>query len=254
MNKRSFTVILPAAGNSTRFALGDKLLVQIQGLSILQRSVELFTSRNDVAVVVIATAPDRIPIYRDHLQSILHNKPLHIVPGGRERWESVQKALNSGYVTTDFVAVHDAARPLTPTMVIDEAFSAAITHDAALPLLPEPATLKRMDDSQWVQSTVSRAGLYQAQTPQCFHTAVLREAFAMAHQSGQLATVTDDAQVVELSGKKVKASPGSPLNIKITIVEDITLAGAILQFLRSNRPCPKSGQSDSTAKHQGTAP
>ncbi len=80
--KKLFTVILPAAGNSTRFVLGDKLLTEINGRSILQRSVELFTTRDDVAAIILATAPERFAVYEDHLKKLLHGKSLHIVAGG----------------------------------------------------------------------------------------------------------------------------------------------------------------------------
>ena len=231
--KKLFTVILPAAGNSTRFVLGDKLLTEINGRSILQRSVELFTTRDDVAAIILATAPERFAVYEDHLKKLLHGKSLHIVAGGRERWESVHKALFCGQAITDFVAIHDAARPLTPNAVIDAAFAAAIETGAALPLLAEPATLKRVDSAGQVTATVSRSGLYQAQTPQCFNTKLLQQAFIQAVEAGTLHGVTDDAQIVEMTGKPVRATTGSAINIKITFAEDLQLADAILHANRS---------------------
>ena len=228
--QKLFTVILPAAGNSTRFALGDKLLMDLNGRSILQRSVELFTIRDDVAAIILATAPERFALYEDHLKNMLHGKSLHIVAGGRERWESVQKALNSGLAGTEFVAIHDAARPLTPTAVIDAVFAAAIEIGAALPVLAEPATLKRVDATGRITATVSRSGLHQAQTPQCFQTKVLQQAFVQAVEAGTLHGVTDDAQLVEMTDQPVRATAGSAMNIKITIGEDLRLAGAILEM------------------------
>lgn len=223
---------MPAAGNSTRFALGDKLLTDLHGRSILQRSVELFTARSDVTAIILVTAPERFALYEDHLKESLHGKRLHVVAGGRERWESVQKALFSGLAETDFVAIHDAARPLTPAAVIDAAFAAAMEYGAALPLLAEPATLKRVDAAGQVTATVSRSGLFQAQTPQCFETKLLQQAFRQAMEAGTLHRVTDDAQVVELAGKPVRATTGSVINIKITLAEDLQLARAILEINR----------------------
>ncbi len=223
-----FTVILPAAGNSTRFAHGDKLMVDLAGKSILQRSVELFAAREDVAAIIIAAGAERLASYREHLQPVLCRKALHFTTGGSERWESVYKALCSDRVTTEFVAIHDAARPLTPAAVIDAAFAGAAQHGAALPVLAEPATLKRLNADRLVTGTVSRAGLYQAQTPQCFRTDALRLAFSKMLSAGGLEDITDDAQLMERSGAVVYGTAGSPLNLKITLMDDVRLAAAIL--------------------------
>ncbi len=228
-----FTVILPAAGKSTRFAAGDKLLMDIGGLTVLQRAVALFTGRADVAGVVIATGEDRIDVYREHLQSVLRGKPLHILPGGSERWESVYKALAGGKVQTPFVAVHDAARPMTPPEVIDAAFAGAVAHGAALPVLAEPATLKRLRADQVVMQTVDRAGLFQAQTPQCFRTELLLRGFETLIQAKRISHVTDDAQIIELTGGTVLGTRGDALNIKLTTTGDARLCAAIAAGLEA---------------------
>ncbi len=222
-----FTVILPAAGNSTRFAAGDKLLVDIAGLTVLQRAVRLFTRRADVAAIIVATGEDRRDVYREHLQSVLYGKPLHVLSGGAERWESVYKALSSGKVETPYAAVHDAARPITPAEVIDGAFAGAILHGAALPVLAEPATLKRMGPDGLIMQTVDRAGLFQAQTPQCFRTELLRRSFEELIQADRIRQVTDDAQIIELTGGVVAGTRGDALNIKVTTAGDARLCAAI---------------------------
>jgi 2-C-methyl-D-erythritol 4-phosphate cytidylyltransferase len=222
-----FTVILPAAGNSTRFAAGDKLLVDIAGLTVLQRAVSLFTRRADVAGIIIATGAQRVESYQRHLQSVLHGKDLTILPGGSERWESVYKALSGGKVQTEFVAVHDAARPVTPAAVIDAVFAGAALHGAALPVLAEPATLKRLGAQQRVTETVDRAGLFQAQTPQCFRTELLLRGFETLIKANRISHVTDDAQIIELTGGTVVGTRGDALNMKVTTAGDAQLCAAI---------------------------
>ena len=226
MNRHAFTVILPAAGRSHRFGSGDKLLADLAGTSVLRRAAQLFTRRNDVPAIVVATSVDRIESYRRHLEPVLHGKSLVVVSGGQARWESVYFALINGAIRTDYVAVHDAARPLTPPGVIDAAFAGAVEYGAAVPVIPEPTTLKRLNGRQMVEATVDRTGLYQAQTPQCFRTLLLREAFEKLRALGPMASVTDDAQVVELTGGRVIGSTGSPRNMKITAGEDLSLARA----------------------------
>ena len=229
MKNSPFTVILPAAGSGSRFG-GDKLLADLCGKTVLSRTVELFASRPDVEALVIATSPDRFAVYRSAASPERVGVPVHFTPGGVERWDTVYNALSSPAITTDLVAIHDAARPLTPCAVIDAAFSTALTHGTALPAVPEPATLKTVDTNgadRRVLHTVDRRRIYQAQTPQCFRTQLLREAFALLIARGQTAEITDDAQVAELAGISVAVTTGSNLNVKITHLEDMLLARAI---------------------------
>jgi 2-C-methyl-D-erythritol 4-phosphate cytidylyltransferase len=238
----TFAIILPAAGSGTRFGGGDKLLMDIAGQSVLQRSVSLFSRRPNVSLIVIVTAPDRIEIYRKHLSLFtIHHSPLSFIAGGRERWESVLMGLRfaaGAKSAPAFVAVHDAARPLTPAAVIDEAFRVSQEKGAALPCVPEPATLKRAAADGSVLETVDRRGLFQAQTPQCFALAPLLAGYEKLLATSDLNNITDDAQIFERmgeaaaggrgTGKKVPITPGDPLNIKITTHGDLALARAII--------------------------
>ena len=230
-----FSILLPAAGSGSRFAsgggAGDKLLTDIAGLSVLQRSVALFAKRPDVSAVTIITAANRFDAYEEHLfaANIIQPHQLHFVEGGRERWESVLfglRALASRNNVPPYVAIHDAARPLTPPEVIDEAFRTTIAHGAALPCVPEPATLKRRNDDGTVAQTIDRRGLFQAQTPQCFELGKLLSAFEKLLFANQLADVTDDAQVYERMTWPVPITQGASINVKITTAGDVAFARA----------------------------
>ena len=225
----TFGVVLPAAGTGSRFGGGDKLLMDIGGWSVLQRSVELFTRRADVSQLVIVTAPERFEEYRRHLGFL--EKPVELVAGGRERWESVLNGLLALCAlprAPEFVAIHDAARPLCPDGVIDEAFAGAVEAGGALPCVAEPATLKRRGEDGCVSGTVDRRGLFQAQTPQCFRLLELMTGYERLLEAGGVADLTDDAQVLERMGKPVRITAGSVLNLKITTAEDLELARAIV--------------------------
>ena len=223
-----FALILPAAGSGTRFGAGDKLLVSLAGRSVLQRSVALFADRDDIAQIVIPTAPDRFDAYRELLASCIVPGRLTFVPGGSERWQSVHNGLRAVHAKIPFVAIHDAARPLTPQSVIDAAFQGAVATGGSVPVVLEPATLKRIGPDEKVVATVDRRGLYQAQTPQCFERARLLEAFEGLIAQNRLAGITDDAEVFERMGWPVAATPGCVTNLKITTAEDTELARAIL--------------------------
>ncbi len=225
-----FSVIFPAAGTGSRFGSGDKLLTHIGGVTVLQRAVALFTGRRDVIEVLVVTATERFDTYRKLLANIPADKPLRLVPGGTARWESVLHGLRAASTTSKYVAVHDAARPLTPAAVIDAAFAAARLAGAGIPVVAEPATLKRVTDSNRIVSTVSRQGVFQAQTPQCFKREALLAAYETLLDAGRLQDITDDAMVFELAGLPVAATPGSPVNIKLTTKEDLLLAEALARI------------------------
>lgn len=222
----TFAVILPAAGRGARFGGGDKLLEKIGTSTVLQRAVGLFARRQDVSMIVLATEPDRFAAYQQHVAEMLNNKPLMLVEGGRQRWETVMNAVHQLPADVTHVAIHDAARPLTPAAVIDDAFAHASSSGASVPATPEPATLKRCEGGV-VVATVSRRGLFQAQTPQCFERQRLAAAYRQLQQLTPLPEVTDDAQVMELAGFSVSVSKGSALNLKITTAEDLAVARAL---------------------------
>lgn len=227
----AFGVVMPAAGSGARFGGGDKLLVDLNGRSVLQRSVGLFARRWDVSRIVIVTGRERFDAYAEHLSEIVDGRKLLLVEGGRERWESVMlglQALAGVEEAPRWVAVHDAARPLTPEAVIGEVFEMAKKMGGALPCVAEPATLKRRSGEGRVSETVDRRGLYQAQTPQCFELHGLLEGYERLRGEGRLVDVTDDAQVFERNGRAVAITEGAAINLKITTGEDAALARAIL--------------------------
>lgn len=226
----AFAVILPAAGSGTRFG-GDKLLVDLCGQSVLQRSVRLFTSRADVTHVVVVTAAARMEAYRDHLGT--DASKVALVAGGAQRWQSVLNGLRHLATLPDmpaWVGIHDAARPLCPKEVIDAAFAATVKHGAGLPCVAEPATLKRRDADGNVQETVDRANLYQAQTPQCFHLRHLLDGYEELLRRGAVDDLTDDAQVFERMGRQVPITAGSPVNMKVTTPGDLAVARGLLSL------------------------
>jgi 2-C-methyl-D-erythritol 4-phosphate cytidylyltransferase len=131
----------------------------------------------------------------------------------------VQKALEKVKSDVDFVAIHDAARPCIANEWISQIFAAAEKSGAAIPAIPVGGTLKRVANQSIVE-TVSREGLWEAQTPQVFRRELLLKAYAQ--RGGFVAT--DDAQLVERIGQKITIVPGSPINLKITSREDLRLA------------------------------
>ncbi len=227
----SFAVILPAAGRSTRFGQ-DKLATRLLGRPVLQRSVMAFLDREDVAQVIIATndfsATHAALTAAPSSEAILANPKLNICAGGSFRAQSVRAALGHVSNEVEWVAVHDAARPLISTELIDATFAAAVERGAAVPALPVHLTVKQAAGPlpAKVIRTLPRHELWAMQTPQVMRRADLAQAFASCPLP--LEQVTDDVQLIELAGKEVWLVPGEERNLKITTAADIRLAEMFL--------------------------
>ena len=229
----TFAIILPAAGKSTRFRDQHykKPFVPLDGRSVWMHAAEKFTGRNDVVQTLLVIAPEDREAFQAKIGANAALMGIEIVDGGAERYDSVAAALAKVREDVDFVAVHDAARPCVADEWIDAVFAAAVKTGAAMLATPINGTLKRVGKNQAVVETVSREGLWEAQTPQVFRRQLLLDAYARRGKEA----ATDDAQLVERAGHPVTVVPGSPMNLKITTKEDLRMAGAILKVL----PRPK---------------
>lgn len=228
-----FAVILPAAGKSTRFKSQKrkKPFVDLKGRAIWLRSAEHFVNRSDVVQTIVVVSPDDLEWFKEKYAPNLAFMNIEIVAGGAERADSVRNGLAHVRPEAEFVAVHDAARPLLVQEWVDRVFQAAEKTGAAILAVPVTSTLKRAGQQGAVEATVSRAGLWAAQTPQVFRRDWLLEAYA---QQGTLQP-TDESQLLEQAGRSVLLVEGSPLNIKITDDADFRLAEVGLDAL----PKPK---------------
>lgn len=217
-----FAVILPAAGSSTRFRGFEhkKPFVQLAGKPVWRWAVDAFSERTDVKQVLLVLAEADRSEFENCFASELGGVTL--VTGGASRSESVRNALNSLSGSVDYVAVHDAARPLVSQELIDEVFAAAIRTGAAIPGLPVTSTVKKLAGSGTVEATLDRSQLCLAQTPQTFAAGVLQEAYSQA--ADRLADFTDESALVEATGRGVTVTAGCPMNIKITTADDFQLA------------------------------
>lgn len=229
-----FSVILPAAGKSKRFSANKrkKTFVELKGRAIWLRVAEHFVNRDDVVHTSIVIAPEDMQWFKEKFRPNLAFMDIEIVEGGAERADSVHNALARVPADVEFVAVHDAARPLIIKDWIDEVFQAAEKSGAAIPAIPVAATLKRIGDDRTIVETVSRDNLWEAQTPQVFRRELLLEAFA---RRGDLEP-TDEAQLVEHLGHRITVVEGSPMNFKITTAADFKMAQAVVDAL----PKPKT--------------
>ena len=212
--------IVPAAGSGERLAAGiPKAFVELAGRTLVERAIEGLRDSGVVDVVVVAVPPDRT----DEAKLILGSTAI-VVAGGADRTESVRLALAAAG-DSEFVLVHDAARPLTPPFLIARVVESLRSgHTAVVPALPLVDTVKAVDANGVVLGTPERAGLRAVQTPQGFATATLVRAYERAGGS----PVTDDASMVENIGGQVQTVDGDPLAFKITTKQDLVLAEALV--------------------------
>ncbi len=234
----SVYVLIPAAGRAARFSAAgsvpnNKVFAPLGGKPLLYRTVQAFASHPAIDGIVVVAGPSEIVRCREALTEL--DKVLAIVAGGQTRQESVAIGLFTlGGNPDDLILVHDAARPLVSSAVIDRCISGAQKSGNAVAALPVTDTLKAAGDDLTVQRTVDRDGLWAMQTPQAFRLSTLFEAHSAARTRGW--TGTDEAALVEqFSDEPVHLVLGDPSNLKVTRPEDLPLAEAIW---RSRHPDP----------------
>ena len=219
-----FHLIIPAAGIGKRSGgTRPKQYVEIAGQPMLRWTTRAFAEMSGCGKIIIAINPE----WKNEAEEAVHGiAEVIFVEGGNERQDSIHNALERLGGEESVVLVHDAARPLVSHDLIDRVVTAARDHEAAIPVLPIPETVKRIADGKIIE-TIPRSELATAQTPQGFHLSLLREAYAQAAEQRLLGT--DDASLVEALGKPVVTVPGDPLNLKVTWPEDFDRAAYLLQ-------------------------
>jgi 2-C-methyl-D-erythritol 4-phosphate cytidylyltransferase len=226
-----FAVILPAAGQSSRFGGPvSKIHAELRGRSVLHRSLSAFLDRDEVRQVVIPTrvGADGSPDGLESVRDLLADERLDVCGGGKCRAESVLFALRRVRADLEWVAVHDAARPLVSRQLIDMTLAEARQRGAAVPALPVALTIKQATGPlpAAVRRTVPRHELWAMQTPQIMRRADLLAAFESCPIP--LDQVTDDVQLLELAGMPVWLTPGEERNLKITTAMDLKIAALFL--------------------------
>ena len=219
------SVIVAAAGSSSRMG-ENKLLMPLDGIPVLARTLQSLDGAELVDEIVVAAREEDLLAFGDLCKIYGISKPVKIVRGGATRLESVLAASLECREDAAYLAVHDGARPLVTPELVDGVIALAHRTNAAAPAVPVKDTVKIVREGK-VESTPDRDTLRAIQTPQAFDGPLLRAALQAAAEAG--AAVTDDCAAVERLGKEVYILDGSYENIKITTPEDLALAEAILQ-------------------------
>ena len=216
------TALIVAAGSGTRMNTRiKKQFLLIKDVPVLVHTVLAFEKSEKIDDIVIVTAKEDIAKVNDLVKQYGLNKVSNVVAGGDTRTESVRNGLM--YVKSDFVAIHDGVRPCIKEERIKQVVEEAKKHGGAALGVPVTDTLKVVEGDE-IKNTVDRSSLWQIQTPQCFDTEVLKDAYG----KNEGLTYTDDCQIFESRGIGVKVVKGDKINIKITTAEDLELAEFLL--------------------------
>lgn len=226
-HKPYISAVILCAGNSSRMGDGiNKQLVIINDMPVIMHSIMAFENCVDIDEIVLVCKEDMIPDLNAMVKEYGCGKVTTIVQGGDVRTRSSKIGVESTSEKSQYVLIHDGARPLVTRELISLVVQAAVEYGAAAPSTSIFETVKHVDSDGFVTETLNRQNLRTIQTPQGFSKNVYLSAFLRGSDDVDL---FDDCQLIELYGGKVKLVDGSRDNIKITTLEDINTVRNILE-------------------------
>ncbi len=230
--KEHCTAVVLAAGRGTRMGTQTaKQYLELQGKPVLAYALEVFEQTEAVDDILLMTDKDHVEYCEREICGKYGIKKVSAVaPGGKERYESVWKALcilkERG--TSGYVMIHDGARPFITEEILERVYEQVQEKKACVVGMPVKDTIKLINKDGQIEKSPDRSLVWQAQTPQVFELSLIIEAFERQMQ-GDCSHITDDAMVVEKQmGIPVYMVEGSYNNIKITTPEDLVIAQAFL--------------------------
>lgn len=220
-------VIITAGGSSRRFGR-DKLLEKINSKEVIKHTVEAFLKVKSIEEIVISSNKNLIPIFEEFFKT---EEKVKIIVGGNTRQESVYnglKELSLVLSKTDYVLIHDGARPVITSELIEQTINEVQEKKALTVVTKTTDTIKSVDENLKIKKTIDRTTLYNTQTPQAFEYGLIK----MAHDKMLGKNFTDDAGMIEALGQDVYVLVGDYRNIKITTLADVDIAGIYLRALK----------------------
>jgi 2-C-methyl-D-erythritol 4-phosphate cytidylyltransferase/2-C-methyl-D-erythritol 2,4-cyclodiphosphate synthase len=220
--------IIVAGGSGSRMGK-PKQFLPLAGKTVVEWSLQAFLSVPEIERVILVTAAENI---REHGQRLAGPR-VKLVESGPTRMNSVRNGFREVSEDAEVVAVHDGARSLVTPEIIRAVLEEAFDSGAAVPAVQVKDTLKKVTNKQmWISDTPGRSAYWAAQTPQCYRREVLSEAL---NRFPDARTATDESQLVEKCGQKVRVVPSSYENLKITTPEDLVMAEALLEQRQGGR-------------------
>jgi 2-C-methyl-D-erythritol 4-phosphate cytidylyltransferase len=215
-----FAAVVVSAGIGQRMG-ADKAFLELGGKPLIAWSVDILQASDSINEIVLVLHKNKLDAGRDLMKKHKWSKITGICAGGELRQDSVRNGILS-IGKSDWVLVHDGARPFLTEKLIADGIKAAAETGAAVCCTDVKDTMKLVDDNEIVTQTLNRNRLRAVQTPQVFRLDLLKKAYELISSE-----VTDDAGIVEKAGYRVKLYAGDYENIKITTPEDLLLAEII---------------------------
>jgi 2-C-methyl-D-erythritol 4-phosphate cytidylyltransferase len=220
--------IIVAAGKGTRMGPNaDKLFLELGGRPVVAHTWGRFDDAGCIDELVLVVREGMQNAFSELGARFQFKKRFRLVPGGKERQDSVWNGLAALPPNAEIVAIQDAARPCTSASLIAATVAAAREMGAAVAAQPVTDTIKESADGKWIGRTLDRSRLWAVQTPQTFRVEIIRRALAQVRQQGLL--VTDDTAACELIGQPVKLIVSAEPNPKITRPEDLPGVESLLR-------------------------
>lgn len=218
--------IIPAAGLGSRMNLAKpKPLIVLNGKPLFLYALERIAACDIIDSMIVVVSRENIQEFETLIARHQCPKVKAVVQGGKERADSVYQGLKATDSDTEIVLVHDGARPLVSRELVEESVRICYKEKAVIAAVPVKPTIKVVDAaSMTVKSTLNRTELWEVQTPQVFR----RDILLQAHDKRGDGVPSDDAMLVEELGIKVKVVQGHYHNIKVTTLEDLVMAEALL--------------------------
>ena len=221
--KLSNVAIILGAGNGTRMNIDkSKLLLEINGKTVIERSVDAFLDIADVDEVIVTAREQDMDVF----SQLITDERVSFVIGGATRQQSVKNAVDT-IDDAELIMIHDGARPLVSEEVISNTIRCAKENKAAATGVMVKDTIKVIDNDKNIVDTPERSTLVAIQTPQIFDFKLYKTALDKAQADGM--DFTDDCRLVEYMGNTVKVVLGDYSNIKITTPDDVVIANQILE-------------------------
>lgn len=229
-NKKRFnSVVVLASGSGSRFGSSTaKQFTELDGIPVFIRSLIAFENSTETDEIVLVTRENDIKGCRALADKYGLTKVVRIVGGGDTRQESALRGFEAVNPECDFVAIHDAARCLVTSEMIDSTFREAFITGCAACASKATDTIKKCDNNGNIIETIDRESIWNVQTPQIFMAEMYRAAAYSAKKDN--VTATDDCMLCERLGFKVRLVDCGKTNMKITYPEDIAIAKAILDY------------------------
>lgn len=226
-------VIIPAGGASKRFGGVYKPLLKIGSKTMLEMLIDRLNEINNISEIVIAVHREYVNKIKKLTSSRVNvleknTELIKVVEGGKERKFSVYNAFKRLGSNIDVVVIHDAARPTFDIKLLNDMLKKIKYCDAIIPVKPIPDTVKLVNNN-YVDRTVDRSKLFLSLTPQVFKKSILEYAYKKININKYM--ITDEAQLLEIAGKKVSTIIHTSYNIKVTYPDDYTM---VKHFLRTN--------------------